>query len=476
MGASKHLMDGMDVPEGLVSAVDRPAGVRPLVVAPKAKHSGARPVTDDTPTHRSQKSEDLFELRSRIAAVVAAITATGCRGSATPLRGERRMKRIALPRLAILALVLVAWGIGGSTATASATQPSVVKHGQTATGSVHPPGWGAPLPGHPKGLVQARTSAVQTATMYDSISLSALPANPFAQAGYTSGYWPTYLPMRQAWPKAHTISVAISASHHADCLDVEPGDASPSEVPGWIAAVRADPGMPAGVRARPCIYSSLYPWETQIDPILAAHHIALSSIFRWDADFTYTDHLDAGFDATQWTDKCLGRNLDCSRVTLSFLSIAQPPYVLAPAKPPGPSPATLAKWRELRGQNFTTYHAHGCKNGLVHDKAHTRDDCFKYALGVVTYQEKLWTTSPRWHVFGPHGRTKTLIAWIIRPTASIWSHELSSTRAAYQLHGCDGPVGVYNPDESSLCNKLRQRESYYTSHLKAAYGLNPFVY
>lgn len=176
-----------------------------------------------------------------------------------------------------------------------------------------------------------------TATMYDSITLSTVPANPFAVAGYTSGFWPTYLPMRHAWPKAHAVSIAISANWHADCLDVEPGDAVPSQVVAWIYS-----DVKAGFK-HPCVYSSLWMFNNQIKPLLAAAHVPRSLIFEWDADYTYVDHIDAGFDATQWTDKCLGRNLDCSRVKLSFLTIAQSPYVVPPAPKPQPKPVPKPK-------------------------------------------------------------------------------------------------------------------------------------
>jgi hypothetical protein len=54
----------------------------------------------------------------------------------------------------------------------------------------------------------------------------------------------------------------------------------------------------------------------------------------WLAWYRGTPGLVAGYDAVQYTDTCLGRNLDCSTVSLAFLSIAQPPYV--PPPPPLP--------------------------------------------------------------------------------------------------------------------------------------------
>jgi hypothetical protein len=70
----------------------------------------------------------------------------------------------------------------------------------------------------------------------------------------------------------------------------------------------------------------------EVIPVLEAAHIPRDDIFEWDADYTYVPHLDAGFDATQFTDKALGRSLDESEVTLRFLSIAKPAYSFAQPK------------------------------------------------------------------------------------------------------------------------------------------------
>ena len=225
------------------------------------------------------------------------------------------MKKAAL---AVALMVAALAGCGGSTPA-------------SYTGSVHPGGWGSTPPGVtlPAPLLQA----VPSATMYDSILLSTVPSHPFAAAGYTSGNWPTYLPMRSAWPTAHVVSIAINTSHHADCLDVEPGDASPSQAGPWA---RAD--IAAGFK-RPCLYSDLSEMPA-VKASLAAAGLARSQYFLWLAWYRYVPGLIAGYDAVQWTDRALGRNLDESTVTLNFLTIAQPPYV-APKPRPAPQPPVV---------------------------------------------------------------------------------------------------------------------------------------
>ena len=125
---------------------------------------------------------------------------------------------------------------------------------------------------------------------------------------------------------------SATAAYHADCLDVEPGDATPSQVPGWVKADQA-----AGF-TRPCVYSSYYEFVQQVRPALRHAGIPRSATYDWDASYTYHPHIDAGFDGTQWTDTALGRNLDQSAVLHRFLTIAQPPYKPSPKPRPKPHP------------------------------------------------------------------------------------------------------------------------------------------
>lgn len=194
-----------------------------------------------------------------------------------------------------------------------------------ATHRPHQPGFGRT----PKGLVSLPrlVTGVATGVMYDTVTLSTVPANPFATAGYTSGYWPTFLPLRSRYPSAHTVSIAVTARNHADCLDVEPGDATPSQAGPWARADLAA-GFP-----KPCLYSDLSHMP-QVKANLAAWLGSnwRARVFLWLAWYRYTPGLVTGYDAVQWTDHAYGRNLDQSTVSLQFLSIAHPPYV-APANP-----------------------------------------------------------------------------------------------------------------------------------------------
>lgn len=196
---------------------------------------------------------------------------------------------------------------------------------QSATGSIHPNGWGSTPPGF-KPPAPALT-ATPTAEMYDAVTLSNIPSHPFAVAGYTAGRYTTWPSLLRDFPAAHHISIAIQASLHADCLDVEPGDAVPSQAGTWALA-----DIRAGFK-RPCLYSDLSEMPA-VRASLAAAGLTRSRYLLWLAWYRFTPGLVSGYDAVQWTDRALGRSLDESTVTLDFLTIAQPPYVAPIVHPP----------------------------------------------------------------------------------------------------------------------------------------------
>lgn len=234
----------------------------------------------------------------------------------------------------------------GLVAASAATSGCGSHQGQTAGGSVHPPGWG----GTPKGASLPLPYSAPSHEMFDTVTLVTVPSNPFALAGYTSGYWPTFLPLRRRYPRAHTISIAISASHHADCLDDEPGDASPGQAGPWA---RSD--LQAGW-AKPCVYTSL----SQMPAVKASLRAWLGANWRsrvllWLAWYRYRPGLVSGYDAVQWTDRSRNSNLDESTVTIGFLRYAHPAYVPVVHKPkpkPKPTPKPThrshsVRWKKL---------------------------------------------------------------------------------------------------------------------------------
>lgn len=166
-------------------------------------------------------------------------------------------------------------------------------------------------------------------TMYDSVTLGEIPADAEAVAGYTSGRWPTFSKLAILFPKAHRLSIAVSAEHDADCLDIENGDASPAQAPAWVRRQIA-----RGVK-KPVVYSSVSQMGHVLS-VLKASGIKRSKVRVWTAHYTSKPHLCGaecyrGFatvaDATQYTNNALGRNLDASLVADSFFDPGIPAAV-----------------------------------------------------------------------------------------------------------------------------------------------------
>jgi hypothetical protein len=139
--------------------------------------------------------------------------------------------------------------------------------------------------------------------MYDSTEVSQIPSNPPAVAGYVDGKYANFNLMLKRFPRAHHLSIAVFPNDNAHCLDVEPGDATPTQAPEWVRRQHA-----RGIK-RPVLYGSRSSMD-EIKPILARNGIKRTEVLLWVADPTGTSHIPSGFDACQWNWKALGRNLD----------------------------------------------------------------------------------------------------------------------------------------------------------------------
>lgn len=139
--------------------------------------------------------------------------------------------------------------------------------------------------------------------MFDSTEIDQFPPNPEAVAGYVDGKYENYNALLKKFPNAKHLSIAVFAKNDAQCLDVEPGDASPGEAPTWVRRQHA-----RGVK-RPVLYGSKSSM-VEIKQALSQNGIPRSQVRLWVADPTGKSHIPAGFDACQWNWKALGRNLD----------------------------------------------------------------------------------------------------------------------------------------------------------------------
>jgi hypothetical protein len=140
-------------------------------------------------------------------------------------------------------------------------------------------------------------------TIYDSVSVAAIPADATAVLAYVDGRYANLTQVAARFPHARILTVTVTGSVHADVADVEAGDLTPQ----GGAAVLA-----RGVTQ--CLYSSV--------ATLPALKAAVGHPFAWfAADWTGTEHLVPGSVATQWAAPGHGSpgNYDISSALTSWL-------------------------------------------------------------------------------------------------------------------------------------------------------------
>ena len=160
-------------------------------------------------------------------------------------------------------------------------------------------------------------------TMFDSVTISEIPADAAAVAGYVGGNWPTFPSLEAAFPRALRVSIAINVTEDADVLDVETGDATNADAPAWVKRQLAK-------GTKPTVYTSLAN-AMPLRAVLQKAGIASWRYRLWTAHYTDRPHRctsKCGFgftgtaDATQYTERALGRNLDASLCASTFFSEA----------------------------------------------------------------------------------------------------------------------------------------------------------
>jgi hypothetical protein len=249
-----------------------------------------------------------------------------------------------------------------------------------------------------------------TVVMYDSIDVAEIPRDAEAVAGYVGGQWPTWVLVTQRWPKAHRLSIAVRADQDADCLDVETGDATTEQAPGWVRRQQAR------AIARPVIYAQLSNMPGVL-AALAAEGIHRGQVRIWTAHWGMGEHIcgpacGSGLltvaDATQWTDRVKGRNLDQSLCADTFFATANLHHYEWFDVGPFPSP-----WGPLNERDVVEHYdgarQHWIKYRLFLGKL--RDQCGWLAGRVLTvaHEQPGKDGSPSWEAYHRGWRYQQLI-------------------------------------------------------------------
>lgn len=160
-------------------------------------------------------------------------------------------------------------------------------------------------------------------TMFDSVDVHAIPRTATAAAGYVDGAWPTFYKLRAWLPRARLMSIAVFAKDGADALDIERGNATPDQAPGWVKRQ-----LQIG-KKRPAVYASVSEMPTVLKALSVAG-ISRKDVRVITAHYTGKPHLCSSkcwptfrdkADATQWRNSALdpkGRNLDTTLLSRGF--------------------------------------------------------------------------------------------------------------------------------------------------------------
>lgn len=157
--------------------------------------------------------------------------------------------------------------------------------------------------------------------MFDDVDLSLLPEGYDAYAGYVDGRYANVSQIRAKFPSAKVLSIDVTGGDtSADCLDIEPGDATNTTAVNWVRKKIA-----AKASLIVC-YTSASNVNALVSALTAAG-ISRSKYKLWSAHYGAGSHCCGpatcklcywACDATQFTSAALGRSLDESVLADGF--------------------------------------------------------------------------------------------------------------------------------------------------------------
>lgn len=208
---------------------------------------------------------------------------------------------------------------------------------------IHDPAWVADvMQAGPNGarfdsaqlLLAAADLPAGIVSMYDAVSAARLPAGAPAYAGYVNGLYANIDAVRARFPDAEVVTIAVNTSGKAMYLDVEPGDASPADVPGFIKA--------GGIG----FYCSASQLQACIDALKKAG-IDPATVRKWSAHWIgrhICGPTTCGYPQADGTQYVSTAGWDES-------AVEAPAFFTAPAAPPPPPPVPV--WQEWQGDGHT---------------------------------------------------------------------------------------------------------------------------
>jgi len=233
------------------------------------------------------------EMRARAVSARCVVTDAAHRTMADGARKARAGRtRFAASRPAqVTAGIAAAAAIGTLAATApwagaAASTADAVHGGHVPTISTHT------TADQSKAAAKAATSS-QPETIYDSVAPTEIPAGQHV-ATYADG--PFQASSASVAGRGSVLWIDTNGTNpQANALDVEPGDATPTEAASWVSAK-----LSANPHSDPIVYTFLADWGPVQSNINALPSWMQSHVRYWIADPTGTPHIVPGASATQW--------------------------------------------------------------------------------------------------------------------------------------------------------------------------------
>lgn len=154
---------------------------------------------------------------------------------------------------------------------------------------------------------------------FDSVSVGNIPHDARGAAYYVNGSFANEAAVKAQAPNARYTSIAVNTSAIADCLDIEPGNATVADAPRWYRAFKR-----ARPNAKPIFYCSASDADALVATLKAAG-IGRDQYILWTAHYIGKHFCGEGcsyaksagrVDATQFTTN--NETLDESVCRISF--------------------------------------------------------------------------------------------------------------------------------------------------------------
>lgn len=163
--------------------------------------------------------------------------------------------------------------------------------------------------------------------MYDAITPGNVPAGATLVAGYGDGYYQDVAAFKARFPGATVVEIAVFASDDlGTVLDVETGDATPAQAPGWVQMRRH-----AGID--PTVYCNSNTWPSVRSAFAAA---GVPEPHYWIAAYDGDPTIPAGAVAKQYSDP--------GPYDLSSVADYWPGVDPAPSPSPSPVEPDMPQW------------------------------------------------------------------------------------------------------------------------------------